>query len=348
MGSVRLDEGIVRVQGAEGGHEISAERLAAIVTGIQRTVRLLAAQEEGVPVSRRFKPSRDLRDHYTLVLGVPEAGSYAQPMAVVDTRETATLTDPAGFFPLQAATGVLAAIQRDDRDAVLKAVPHPRIRRSILEGVVDFLPIGEDTLELAAGSLTASLDAMTREMVQHWLSLEGGAVETDIVGELIAIKFETKTITLKFPPTGTHLEAHYDIDLEETLFGERRGMVQVSGTVFLDDEACPIELLEVTAIRLVDLSPIAIRQVRHGGVRLDARVPFEITPTLSEDDHQLFEARDEPLGIDTFASTREKLIEALDEEIAFMWECYALEDPAQLSSGAQALRTRLLAAFQVV
>jgi len=246
------------------------------------------------------------------------------------------------------STHVLDAISRRDLAAVELAVPQYRIRRTLLETAADFMPVGDWTLEINAGDLCAKVDAMSRATTLEWLSLESPAVDVDVIGELIAIKFESKTITIKFPPTGKHLEADYSLDLEETLFQERRGMVQVSGTAILDDEAQPTELLEVTAIRLVDLGPIEVSAVRHGGIRLVAKTPFVVVPTLSKDDGQLFEGAYDAFGIDAYASTREKLLLAIQEDLAFVWECYALEQPDKLSADAKALRQRLLDSFEAV
>lgn len=344
----RLDEGTVTIRDAQDGNQVSADTLATVVTGLQRAVLLLAAQEHGLHVSKRFRPSRDLREHYTLRLGVPTEGSYAQPVEVADVRDAATLEDSQGFLPLQAATYVLQTIAQQDLAALEEAVPHFRMRKLLLGIASGFLPSGDWTLKLSSGQLCAEVDAMSRATTLEWLALDNPNVDVDVIGELIAIKFESKTITIKYPPTGKHLEATYDLELEETLFSERRGMVQVSGTATLDDEASPIELTEVNAIRPVDLSPIAVTSVDRGDLHLRAREPLYITPTLSSDDSQLFEATYDHLGIDAFASTREKLVAAIQDEIAFLWECYANEDPSRLASDAQVLRQHLTSAFEVL
>ncbi|MDA3936259.1 MAG: hypothetical protein PF636_05250, partial [Actinomycetota bacterium] len=83
-----VDAGEITIRDStdETRHDIDADVLTRIVQGLQKAVRLLAAQEEGIHVARRFKPSKDLREHYKLRLGVPEKGSYSQPLQVIDRR----------------------------------------------------------------------------------------------------------------------------------------------------------------------------------------------------------------------------------------------------------------------
>lgn len=347
MGDRVLDTGQLRLWDAENptAHFVSATRLAHLVEGLQRTVRLLAAQEEGLTVGRRFNPPAEFKQHFTVMLGVPEEGSYSQPVLVVDSRAEYTLEEEP-FFPLRSATKVLAAIAERDFDTIQQALPNPRIRREVFSTVKEYVPRDKWSLRVTSGSSEVELAASDIGTIEEWLALADTVDEIDVIGELIELKFDKRIITLKYPPTGRHLEASYEIDFEEALFAERRGLVQVTAIAILDDEATPIELQDVTAIRMVDLSPFQVNEVRYGDVHLVANPAVMLTPTLS-DDFQLFEAQDPSLGLDAYATTREKLADAVQEELAFNWECYALEDPVNLSRDARDLRERLRGRFGV-
>lgn len=347
MGDRVLDTGHVRLWDADDptAHFVSATRLARLVDGLQRTIRLLAAQEEGLSVGKRFNPSVEFKQHFTVLLGVPEKGSYSQPVLVVDTRHEYTLEE-VPYFPLQTATTVLSAIARKDFDCIQQALPNPRIRREVLETVKEYVPRDKWSLRLASDAQEVDLAAADVSTIEEWLALADIVREIDVIGELIELKFDKRIVTLRYPPTGRHLEASYQIELEEALFAERLGLVQVTGTAILDDEAVPIGLQDVTTIRAVDLSPFEVRLVRYGKVTLTASPAILLTPTLSND-LQLFEAQDDSLGLDAFASTREKLLEAVQEELAFNWDCYALEDPSNLARDARELRERLRQRFEV-
>jgi hypothetical protein len=348
---VQLDSGEIRLKDSldETRHAVSADILLGVIKGLQKAVRLLAAQEEGVHVAKRFKPSADLSDHYTLLLGVPGKGSYCQPLEVVDRRPLVTEAMDAGadFFPLQATLGLINAIAHDDLQAAQLAVPDERIRRMAFEAVELIIPRDTWGLELTAGGMAAYVDARSRETVQKWLAMPFPEESVHIVAKVIGFEFEKKRVKLQHPPSGRIFDAPYEINVEESLLRERREMVQISGLAMLDDEAMPTELIEVTAINFIDLSPLTIHRVDVDDVHLVPRTPLSITPTLSEPDFQLFEARSQRIGIDAYSRTRADLLPAVLEEIAFVWECYALEDPANLTSDAQLLRERLLAAFEV-
>ncbi|MDZ4181026.1 MAG: hypothetical protein U1E29_17635 [Coriobacteriia bacterium] len=348
---VQLDSGTLTIRDAQDPerHTVEADVLLQVLKGLQKTVRLLAAQEEGVHVSRVFKPGRDFRDHYTLLLGVPKPGSYDQPLSVVDRRPEVTepLDESAAFYPLRSTLDLYESVARNDLNAAQMAVPNERIRRLALESVREAIPENRWSLELEAGGISALVDAQSRETVDRWLALPMPQDDVRLIAQVVGFDFPKKRVKLTYPPTGHILEAGYEVEVEEELFRERRDMVQVTGVALLDDEANPTELLEVTAISPIDLGPITISTVDCEDLHLVARAPIVLTPALSEGDSQFLVVVDPAIGLDAYARSRDELLPAIQEDLAFVWECYALENPERLTSDAQMLRERLLAAFEV-
>ena len=64
--------------------------------------------------------------------------------------------------------------------------------------------------------------------------------------------------------------------------------------------------------------------------------------------HQWMVVEYEPLGLVVTALTRSALVDAVREEIAFLWDEYVISDDAPLSAGATRLRGRLQDHFEVV
>jgi hypothetical protein len=82
-------------------------------------------------------------------------------------------------------------------------------------------------------------------------------------------------------------------------------------------------------------------RVQYNGRALILHPPLTLTPHLDQESGQLYVATDERLGVHMFAQTREQLAEELAEQLLFLWEAYALEDPARLTGSARQLRNEL-------
>ena len=91
----------------------------------------------------------------------------------------------------------------------------------------------------------------------------------------------------------------------------------------------------------IDLSPMTFDHVRYNGRTLVLHPPLTLTPRLDQESNQLYVAMDKPLGVHVFAQTREQLAEELAEQLLFLWDTYALEDPARLTESAQRMREEL-------
>ncbi len=72
-------------------------------------------------------------------------------------------------------------------------------------------------------------------------------------------------------------------------------------------------------------------RVQYNGRALVLHPPLTLTPHLDQEFGQLH----------VFAQTREQLAEELAKQLLFLWDAYALEDPARLTESARQLRDEL-------
>ncbi len=91
----------------------------------------------------------------------------------------------------------------------------------------------------------------------------------------------------------------------------------------------------------VNLSPMTFDRVQYNGRALILHPPLTLTPHLDQESGQLYVATDKRLGVHVFARTRELLAEELAEQLLFLWDAYALEDPSRLTESARQLRNEL-------
>lgn len=67
----------------------------------------------------------------------------------------------------------------------------------------------------------------------------------------------------------------------------------------------------------------------------------------SNDEKPYYEIEHEELNISVYGDSLKELEKMLYEEMAFLWESYALEDDANMTLAAQELKKRLLETFEV-
>lgn len=76
------------------------------------------------------------------------------------------------------------------------------------------------------------------------------------------------------------LDCHYDKSLEDFLYENRRGPIQVTGTVILDEQNEPRRIVDVQSIAELDLSAFEISDVPHNQTVLRFRQPLVLMPSL--------------------------------------------------------------------
>ena len=327
---------------------VSADVLAEVLTHAQKAVYLLAMSAKGHEVRQRVRVPADIKDRFALQCEVPTAGSYVQPVGL---RPEATLFDGSPQADvLGTFKEVASALDDLEWARVQAAVPDSAIRQRVLGEFAGMMPSPDErwTLGMQNGQGTfATFDTQLYRQVTERLRLqrapqESTAEPVTLAGELTKIDFAERTLTLRLYRTNRVLRCEYAEDLEEMLVENRRGLLQVSGLVELDERDRPIRLTNVFDIREVDLSDLVVERVEtpRGVVRFKGGPrPFEVT---LEDSGEYLVVEDEALDLHVFADSRDGLAADLDEQVGVLWTEYALADPADLTPSAARLRATLL------
>jgi hypothetical protein len=127
----------------------------------------------------------------------------------------------------------------------------------------------------------------------------------------------------------------------------RRQKIQVTGQFTLDADGHPIKLTDVTRIEPVDLSPIMIREIPWHNKKLHLKMPLLLTPQMDDDTEQLYIVEEPEIGLHVFSYTREDLIHEINEQLAMLWEEYAVTTD-ELATDARTLQAKLLATLEEV
>ena len=337
----------IRIFETTEGSVVDAEVLARILQAMQRAVHILAMDEIGIdPASPGYVPQNIQRTFPVRCL-VPERGSFSLPLQIGNLDDL-TIPETA-----QNIMGRLMACMKglvsDDPTPYTDQVRNGRFRVRLLDTFRTMLPKPGATWKLGISRPEAKEIILSSECVQHVSSLKERLHHREIVtqtitGNLQAMDFEAHKITILHPESNRELECFYNEEIEPELWETRRGLVQVTGIVVVDEQGTPSKIQDVKNIQPLDLSDFDIRDVPYEGFVLLFHAPLRLTPELT-DSKQYMILRHEPLDIDVIAPTREELLTELYEQIGVLWREYAKEDDANLTPSARELKQRLLNAL---
>jgi hypothetical protein len=330
--------------GSANSHRVPASVLNQVLSGIQRALHLLAMQYEEMKVRRKERVTEAIEGKYVLLCEPPRIGSF--------TME-ASLGDPSGNLFAQEDIDKVAgtfedfsrAVREMDECRIRSLMPDSNRRKRLLEAFGKTIPKGNSGLSVHVGwNGDEFLNSQELSQVLREISSSKGIDEVrTITGRLVRIDFDERKITIRYKPTGRELECFYEESAEEMLLTNPRELVQVTGVVSLNDESgLPKKIVRVEKIRELDLSLFRLDSIDiPSGFKLVFSPSLVLEPKLVEEE-QLICIVEESLGIDVVVSNSEEIEESLREEIAMLWESYAMADDSELSPKALELKRNLL------
>lgn len=331
-------------------HAVPATVLVQILENAQRAFELIGVQVEGREIRERARVSAATAKRFQLVCHVPEAGSYAMPVTVGGGADLLVLELAEKAVAI--FKDVMGLVSSRNAGGLVGVLPDQRIRRRVLESIKGMAPRSDAgwTLDFhdAQNSAFATFDTDTIPFVEATLvPPEQREAARVVTGELTSIDFAARKLSIIYPPTSKILECLYEEAVEDLLYEKRRDLIQVTGRVLLDDQGTPKQIIDVTDIRDLDISPLAVTGVRTAALSLVVTAPMTLDVEL-DDTKQLLYVTQPDLGIDVFAPTRETLLAELQEQLAMLWNEYALAADDELDEPARQMKQALLAQFAEV
>jgi hypothetical protein len=332
------------------GPSVPAAILVQILQSAQQAFVLIGVHVEGRSIRTRARVSAQTSERFQLLCQLPKPGCYAMPVTIGGSDDLAQ--PESAERALQIFQTLMGHVSSKKTDGLSSALPDERIRRRVLELVKGMAPRAGSkwTLSLhdAADTRFAMFDQDTIPFIQQTLVPEEQREASRVVtGELKNINFFERKLTIIYPPTSKELECIYDEAVEDLLYERRRDLIQVTGRVVLGEQGEPKQIIDVTDINDVDLTPFELAKVEFGQLRLVSHPALLLEPTL-DDSKQLLCVADQMLGISTFAQTRATLLSELAEQIAMLWREFAHAQDSELDGPAQQMKKALLARFSEV
>jgi hypothetical protein len=329
-------------RGSPEANTVAAAALAQSLDALQRLVHVTAMRREGRTPGRRVRPSADLQARYRLFCDTPLPGSYISP---VHLGRGDLASEPVAVMAEVGA--LLAAVGRQDEAGVVKILPDPVWRRFSMDAIERMAPPSttDTELEILSGGVRIVDTGSARLFVEKLARATSlSKVREAVVGQFKRIDFVTRQITIRHIQTERDLTCTYEPLVEESLLDHPRDILLVFGTITRDTAGYPVSIGEVDHIEAIDADPYPIPGVRIGNERLEPVEPLQAEVGFDEEE-ALYTAAIPSLSINTFAETRDGLIDALHSELSLLWRRYALAEDESLTPAALVLKRRMLETF---
>ena len=324
-----------------------ADAVISSLAALQRMVLIIGMRSEGYALGQRFKPSARIKREYSVVCRAPQEGSHIQPFNVAAQSGAFT---PAAARARDKLLRALKAVDSEDEQRGMEALPDPRERWFIADAAKGLLPAEDSGLQITVrpgshGPCAFKADR-ARALIQHYRSGTPPQPEGEtVLGKLHTIDYARTIITLK-PSNSRAVRFDYPLKLEDWFQANVRRRIQIVGDPVIN------EVGDITSFRkihtLSELEPTLppIEEFRVNGKILRSMKPLAIPATL-EFEQRLFSYEDDELGINTYSETYEGLREAVLSELEVLWRQYADAPDEELASDAQSVKHALRSRFKV-
>mgnify|MGYP001628241693 CR=1 FL=1 len=168
-----------------------------------------------------------------------------------------------------------------------------------------------------------------------------------VTGYFNKIDFKERKLSLLLPASQRLISCIYDEEIEAVLLDNARDLIQVVGTIELDEHGIPQRITDVQEVHPVNTDDIDVIDLLPAHLKSASRNTIHVSVNLSDDKQTYFASLAE-LGIDHAAYTRDDLIEGLKAEISFLWEDIAREEDENLAPKAVSLKAELHRHFKEI
>jgi len=334
------------------GHVLPVATLTKVLDAMQRAVHILAMQQENVSVRQKERINKMIEGKYPLLCKVPKEGSYTMPVEIGDQT--------AGLFILEDIENVSSLLtdccmllSTGNKSGLAEKIQDQSRRDLFIKAACSMVPSQGSGIKIGLSQIGKTFNISLNTLHERGKACLSTVAETEqkqiktVTGRLSEIQFDERKITLVYPPTQKELVCICSETVEDMLLDRPRELIQVTGEIILDDNDQPKRIINVENIAEIDLSTFYLQTIEYSGRVFAFTKPLVLTPSLDET-QQLYCLEHGELGIDVYAYTRDQLDIELREQIAFLWDQYALADEAELTESALLLKKNLLAALKEV
>ena len=332
----------ISIDGEETREGVPLRLLSAIFSGVQETVYHIAMAESGREMRTRARVPEGIHMQYQLTR-VAEHNSVYTVEVAFPPLEQAVLPFCQGdrSAVLDKYDSLLSALSRSEDGTISELIPDTAWRKRILRSAGGYCPKKGDQWYITMGRernvASTTLSPVTGDYIDSIL-FEPGFEDMTLNGELVRVHLDENKLGICYQPTKSVLDCTYDPELEDLVVENLKRIVHVTGTVQLDENACPDKIVKVTGIRPLDLRPLVLKSVEGPDGTLVFKQARSIAPSY-EDEQVVFEVPD--LHIIASGNTREDAVEQLFSDLVWVWKEYVLSPNEELTRDAADFAARL-------
>jgi len=331
-------------EGADA-HVLPATVLTESIAQIQRIVLLLAKMHRREPLGQRTSFSRALRDEFALLCHLPEAGSYAFPVAI--GQQSGSDATPDLVEVCELFHRVTRSVGGDHDFASQETVPDARYLTLLTEAYRKAQPSPQNGMSLSIEDHQHRriLDGRRplHALDAQPLSSPDGWNENAVSGLLVGMDFHKRNIRL-MRLDGKVISVGYDNDAEQPLLDHRLGWITLSGEVLYDHNRRPLSVRHARDFVTLENGEIELTELSLCNVLHRAEPPLRFHVSYDTED-RLYDLEGD-FAITLAAKSRPELLRELHQVLSMLWVEYAQEEPKRLSPKARDLRTELLGRLQ--
>lgn len=334
----------------EASHVLPVQNLIQALEGLQRTIHLVAMMTEGREVKTRARVTRDIEDRFQLHCQVAKEGSFYQPTFIAERDQSLFSTDEVKEVA-NLTRQLLDSVSQGDEQIFKNTVVDSAFRSPLIASLGKMFGGQGGHYRLAVedldGNVMVDSIVATETLERFRQSRLSPNTHSIVTGYFNKIDFKERKLSLLIPSTGRLIHCLYEEDVEQALLENARDLIQVVGTIELDDNGNPHRITDVQEVHPVNTDDIDVIELLPEYLKANKLNNLRIQVELSDDKQTYFAKLDE-LGIDQAAYTRSDLIDALEAEIDFLWKNIAKEEDEELAPKARSLKAELRKLFKEI
>jgi hypothetical protein len=330
----------------EGSIDVST--LSQSIEAIQKIIYLLAMESKGLEFDQRARTPESIVSVFSLKCQIPKSGCYEFPMTLAYPQDMLpnVLSIPSVIIKLEKILGILVSGTLNNiQDTIISYA----FREKIFDELKQLLPRKNSSWKLGIQINNKNINEFTdfhSKKVIFWIKSDKNLdTSNSIMGEILAVNFNDKTIKIRDNTTGRRVACSYSEKDEESLLSLRRNLVQFFGTVNRDQSGIPISIDEIVSFEKIRYEPIVIDEFTHLDLHLIANNKITLPVMIDPDTNQQYMVIDKDLGINVYGNKYVELEAEIKEQIYFLWKEYACCIDSELTKEAREIQINLKKTF---
>lgn len=334
------------IRSANGEARVPAALVAQVLESLQLALYQVGEYLLGRGGKERGAYSSEVVERCRLEIARAGSGSFSTELMLAGPRQLGlrpiSEEEDLGGRSIDRLMSSLVAIKERDFEGFSRLLVDPTVRRRILHYVSGMTASRTEPFVVELGDMAHTrvrLDYTVRQTVAMWAE-EKPTHEVTVEGQLVELQIVPKLhFRVRCVDEDRVIDADFDEGLEPALIANMGRMVRVRGRARLDRRGRVQRLTHVTHVEGVDIEYLSLQTVKSETRQLRFVRPLQALKTVEDG---LIVIRVPELGVHEYGDTLEDALQAVNDEILFLWDEYAQAPNEALTLDAVRLKERLL------